>query len=264
MKDSFRILTFLLSTFLLSISNPGNSVAQKRLDWHANFGVGITDMRDFGSSIENINYQIVTNEGEIDYRVKSKPDFLLNAGLGISGDFTESGILGWDAGLNIRTAAFRLTPNLLKMEGTVGSPIDELLPDFGSTKSFRYWALHVPVSLNYIPFEVIGFTVGADVYYQLSSDPSKPSPDEDYPSGGRLGRHMGMAPLNNPKYEHPFQLGAHLGLFVPVGEKLRLDAQVFTDISPRLSISRSGFESSSENKFREMGLMVNIRYQLGW
>ncbi|WP_207795686.1 hypothetical protein [Sphingobacterium haloxyli] len=245
----------LLLSVVFTLFGTQASIAQKKLNWHANFGVGMTDMRNFNTTFNDLQYGIREDDASIEYKVNSKPDYLISAGMGVSGSFRREGILGWDAGLNIRTGGFRVTANALESEGELSDFFREMLPDFGKTESFRYWALHVPFSLNYRPFEIIGFTFGGDLYYQLSSSPT----DADFPHG-RLGRHMGFSPLNTPKYQHPFQLGGHIGIYAPIGEKLRLDVQFVTDLSPRLTVDRT----ISEFKFREMGLMLNVQYKLGW
>lgn len=257
MKNCLRFY-FLLLSIIFTVLSADKSFAQKKFDWHVNFGVGMTDMRDFNHTLTDLQYGW-GNPGDgnpyIDYRLESKPDYLISAGMGLSGSFGQDGLLGWDAGLNIRTGGFRFTANVRESEGELDDFVLGLLPEFDKTQSFRYWGLHVPLSLNYIPFEIIGFTIGGDLYYQLSSTPT----DTELPHGP-LGPAMGFSSVYTPRYQHPFQFGAHVGVYAPIGEKLRLDLQFITDLSPRLTVDRRSYDL----KFREMGLLLNARYTLDW
>lgn len=244
-----------IGIILLTSSGVKKSFGQDKLDWHINLGAGITSMRNFNNGFHDLQYQMTETNGSIHYEINEKPDMLLNGGIGISGTFRNNTILAWETGLNIRTAGFRITPSVLDSNGELTPFIRDLLPKFGETKSFRYWALHIPISLNYMPFELVGFHVGGDLYYQLSSNPT----DEQFPYG-KLGQAMGFSSLNTPDYQHPFQFGGHIGIFAPIGEKVRLDLQLIADINPRLTVK----QVSETLKFREIGIVVNAKYKLKW
>src|SRR5690625_7959276 len=97
----------------------------------------------------------------------------MNVGVGVHGDFNGDGLLGWDAGLNLRSGGFRLIANLFEKEGEFNSQtIKDNMPEFGKWERFQYFAVHMPLSLNYIPFEHIGFTFGVDMHVQLSANPT--------------------------------------------------------------------------------------------
>lgn len=243
--------TFIVFAGLLLFSTA--SKAQTNLKWHLNLGTGLTDMRNFNTSFNELRYEMVgsgNNDASISFQMESKPAVLFNVGGGLSGVFGQNEMVGWDIGANIRTAGFRLKANLLESHGELDDFYKEALPEFNTIDNFRYWALHIPISLNYIPFEVIGFTIGGDLYYQFSKNPTASHPS------GKLNQQMVFFP---PSYKHPFQLGTHIGVFAPISQKIRLDLQFMTDISPRLSV-----DMTSDNlKFREMGLMINVKYSLG-
>lgn len=252
MKHHYPLIFAL--TMLCSLIGMGNAFAQNKINWHASFGAGLTDMRDFAYKFTDLQmdmYNLGEDNASFFLEMQSKAAPLLSAGIGLSGSFAPESILGWDAGLNIRTAGFGLKGNLLESQGKLEGFYKDMLPDVDKTHNFRYWALHLPVSLNYTPFETVGFTIGADLYYQFT-----PSPARDHPYGP-LNRQMLFFP---PTYQHPFQFGGHLGVFAPIGEKIRIDLQFLTDISPRMKIDHT----TSGVQFREMGLMLNLQYKLGW
>lgn len=247
----------LLALFLLTIvSLPTNkTIAQNKPKWYVTAGAGVTALRDFNSTFKDLQYSIMGTDASIDYRLNSKPDFLINGGFGLSGTFQQNGILGWNVGLNMRSGGFQLTPELLEKKGLLPYFYHSMLPEFGKTKKFRYWAMHIPVTLTYLPFQYVGFTLGADLYYQFSSNIT----DSQLPHG-KLGETMGFTTFHAPKYQHPFQVGAHVGIFAPINERLRLDLDFFTDISPRLKVSSVNRDNSTN--FREMGVKLNMRYYL--
>lgn len=251
-KRNRCLLTLLCSAVLLFSAD--NVLAQNKPRWYITAGAGATVVRDFNSTFADLQYSVRETDASIDYRLNSKPAFLINGGAGLSGTFETDGILGWDVGLNVRSAGFGITPELLDQKGELSSIYHEMLPEFGKTKNFRYWALHMPVSITYLPFEYVGFKLGADLYYQFSSNIT----DSEFPYG-RLGQAMGLS-YYSPKYQHPFQLGAHVGVFAPVNERLRIDLDFFTDIMPRLKISPA--TPSADYKFREMGARLSTRYYL--
>lgn len=251
---SYNLLTLCLLTAILLLATK-TGFAQQKPKWYVTAGAGGADLRNFGSSFRDLQYTVRENNAMIDYGLHSKVDYLFGAGVGLSGTFDEEGILGWDVGMNFRSGGFRLTPEVYEQEGELSDFYRQMLPEFGKTQSFRYWALHMPASINYLPFEYIGFTIGLDLYYQTSSNIT----DDEYPYG-KLGRTMGVS-YYTPKYRHPFQLGAHIGVFAPINERIRVDLEFFTDITPRLKVE-SPHEASYDYNFREMGMRLNTRYFL--
>jgi len=245
-------LILLLSAIGLLSSNLAS--AQNKPKWYVTAGAGATTVRGFNTTFSDLQYSVRETNASIDYQLNSKPSFLINGGAGLSGTFEKNGILGWDVGLNVRSAGFGLTPELLDRKGELSDFYRDMLPEFGKTKNFRYWALHMPVSITYLPFEYVGFKVGADLYYQFSSNIT----DKEFPYG-RLGTAMGFSHYT-PKYQNPFQLGAHIGVFAPINERLRIDLEAFTDITPRLNINP--VIPKDDFNFREMGLRLNTRYYL--
>ncbi|WP_312134627.1 hypothetical protein [Sphingobacterium sp.] len=250
--ENSRSLVLFLSAFGLLFCNLAS--AQNKPKWYVSAGAGATTVRGFNTSFADLQYSVREADASIDYQLNSKPGFLINGGVGLSGTFEQDGIIGWDVGLNVQSAGFGLTAELLDRKGELSSFYRDMLPEFGKTKNFRYWALHMPVSITYLPFEYIGFKVGADLYYQFSSNIT----DSEFPYGS-LGRAMGLS-YYTAKYQHPFQLGAHIGVFAPINEQLRIDLDAFTDITPRLNISPA--TSKDDFKFREMGVRLNTRYYL--
>lgn len=246
------LLVLLLSAIGLLSSNLAS--AQNKPKWYVTAGAGATTVRGFNTTFGDLQYSVREADASIDYQLNSMPGFLINGGAGLSGTFEQGGLIGWDVGLNVRSAGFGLTPELLDRKGELSDFYRDMLPEFGKTKNFRYWALHMPVSITYLPFEYVGFKVGADLYYQFSSNIT----DSEFPYG-RLGRAMGFSHYT-PKYQHPFQLGAHIGVFAPINERLRIDLDAFTDITPRLNINPA--TPKDDFKFREMGIRLNTRYYL--
>lgn len=255
MKKSYNTILAILFT-ASGLGAGSQSYAQKKINWFATVGVGATDVRNFGSTLSDFSVSLQSESSSVSYQLSSAPNFLISGGLGVSGDLQKDGLLTWDAGLNIRTAGFKVKANLYELNGDLGQAINDNLPTvFDQWRNHRYWAAHVPLSINYLPFEVVGFTLGADLYYQFSDSPTT----DTFPHG-KLGQSMGFSSLKTPKYQHPLQFGGHIGVFVPIGEKLRLDLQFQTDVVSRLKVSEMG----TEMNYREMGLMLNARYNLAW
>lgn len=253
LRRNYHIVTGLLVFLLI----PSTLVfAQKKPRWYVSLGAGGTEMRNFTTTFKDIQNSTILGTASIDYQFISKPDFLVDGGVGLSGTFQDQSLWGWEIGLNVRSSGFRLTPELLDKTGVFPDSYERSLPEFGKTKRFRYWALHVPVSITYLPFEYVGFTLGADLYYQFSTNiTSKESPY------GLLGQAMGISEEYAPQYKHPFQFGAHAGIFAPINDRLRIDINFLTDITPRLSVGHTNL-ASTNYKFREMGLKFNTRYNL--
>lgn len=243
-------------SLLICLCNVKVTQAQQHLNWHLNFGTGLTSMRNFSYSFEDLNYQLKSSDEPYTYKIKEKPAVLLQAGLSLSGDFNKNKLLGWETGLNLRTAGFRISPTRLETTGELPSVYEGIMPDFDQIKSFRYWALHVPLSLNYRPFGIVGFSLGGDLYYQLSANITR----DEFPHG-KLGKAMGNASIHSPKYRHPFHFGGHVGFFAAINEKVRLDAQLTSDFTPRLRIDK---QNISNIQLRELGLVVNLKYKLAW
>lgn len=247
-------LSILMVCICVVFTNKG--YGQARPKWYVTAGVGGTGLRDFSTTFGDLQYDVTESNASLSYKLDSRPSFLINGGGGLSGTFGESGMLGWDVGLNIRSAGFKLTPELIEQTGELSSFYQDLVPEFGKTKEFRYWALHLPVSLTYLPFEHIGFKVGADLYYQLSSNITS-----DQIPYGQLGETMGLTTHYIPKYGRPFQAAAHVGVFAPINDRLRVDLDFFSDITPRLKVTPAN-PGIPDFNFREMGVRLNTRYYL--
>lgn len=256
MQGYHKLLVLLFTIVLLF--EPRCAFAQKKLNWYTTVGMGMTNIRNFNTHLNDIDFSKNANDAYISYRVTSKPNYMLSVGIGVSGHFSKERIFGWDAGLNIRSAGFRLSASLQESQGELPDVLKETLPEFGKTKGFRYWSLHLPFSIHYNPFQIVGFTIGADIYYQTTASLT----ESEYPHG-QIGQGLGFSHSYTPKYRHPFQVGGHIGVFAPLGEKLRLDMLLNTDIASRLNVSPSN-KARSDWKFREMGLSLNARYYLGW
>ncbi|TYR37474.1 hypothetical protein FXV77_05570 [Sphingobacterium phlebotomi] len=256
MMSYYKLILFSLITVLLFATKLAFS--QKKIDWYATAGLGITSMRNFSSRIADLDFSTYAGDAYIAYRVKENPNYMVSAGIGVSGDFNEDGIFGWDAGLNLRSAGFSLTANLQESKGELPDFLQESLPEFGKTKSFQYLSLHVPISINYNPFKVVGLTFGADIYFQTTDRLT----EREYPYG-QIGRSLGFSHSYKPEYRHPFQVGGHVGIFAPLGKKVRIDITLNSDIVSRLNVSYSN-PAVSDWKFRELGLALNARYYLDW
>lgn len=256
MRNFINRIKLSLLVFCISLTIANKAYAQNKPRWYVTTGVGATALRDFSSTFSDLQYSIRESDAALDYRLDSKPGILINGGAGLSGTFSESGMLGWEVGLNVRSGGFRLTPELIDQQGVLSDFYQKMLPELGQTKNFRYWALHLPLSITYLPFEHVGFKLGADLYYQFSSN----STTNQLPYG-KLGETMGLTTHYAPKYQHPFQMGAHVGLFAPINERLRIDLDFFTDIAPRLKVTPASPGRSRYN-FREMGARLNTRYYL--
>lgn len=250
-----RILTTLFFLILLLFSTAG-LFAQGTSRWYLTGGLGATALRDFNTTFGDLQYSAVEKDASLNYKLDSKPSILVNGGAGLSGSFSEHSMLGWDIGLNVRSGGFKLTPELIDQQGRLSDFYQSVLPEFGKTKDFRYLALHLPASITYLPFEFVGFKMGADLYYQFSSNIT----NNDIPYGA-LGETMGFTTHYIPKYQHPFHIGAHVGVFAPVNDRLRLDLDFFTDLTPRLKVTPASPGLPVFN-FREMGARLNTRYYL--
>ncbi|SEL44402.1 hypothetical protein [Parapedobacter koreensis] len=234
-----------------------SSFGQQPVVWSVSLGSGITDMRNFGYGMDEFVYDLPGSDEEaMPFRYINNPIALGTAGIAVNGMFKRPSIFGWEAGLNIRTGGFKISndnPRQLVPE----NPNDPLLPRLGATETFRYWALHVPLSLTYKPFDVVGFKAGVDFYYQLSGDPS------DGGDGSQSPLEMHMGNLLSASYKYPFNLGGHLGAYFPVGDSFRVDGGFFADIPTRMKFQApSGTNSSGYDAFREMGFFLSIRYNL--
>ncbi|MBL1408132.1 hypothetical protein [Sphingobacterium faecale] len=247
-------LSWLALCINLIIYNEG--YGQTKPKWYVVGGAGATALRDFSTTFGDLQYDVTESNASLSYKLESRPSFLINGGAGLSGTFVDNGTLGWDIGLNLRSAGFKLTPELLEQKGELSDFYNDMLPEFGKTKEFRYFAVHLPVSFTYLPFEHVGFKVGADLYYQFSSNITN-----DQIPFGVLGETMGLTTHYIPKYGRPFQAGAHVGVFAPINDRLRVDLDFFTDITPRLKI-RPANPGVSDFNFREMGVRLNTRYYL--
>lgn len=58
-----------------------------------------------------------------------------------------------------------------------------------------------------------------------------------------------------------FNIGGHVGLYVPIGDLIQIDGRIFSDIKPRLNYFSKGTELS-ERKYRRLGFTVNVHYKL--
>jgi len=263
MKPKENNTTFKFFTFLLLILGVyGNTFAQNNIKWYVVAGGGVTDMRNFSAKMEDFGYAYSSeNSPNVRYRFKSKPILSTNVGLGVSGPMTKHGTLEWDAQLNLRTAGFRIYVEHHKDLSAPFDPSDSGLPRLGETETFRSWSLHLPLSIAIRSFEAFGFSIGADLLYQLSANPAEPGTDKQHMS--RLQSHLGSIP--SYAYRHPLNIGAHVGVFVPISERMQIDAKVYTDVLTRLRFGYTqGANSSNDKVFREMGLSLNFRYKLDW
>src|SRR5690606_392450 len=109
------LLTLLLSAIGLLFCSLVS--AQNKPKWYVTAGAGATTVRDFNATFSDLQYSVQEADASIDYQLKSKPGFLINGGAGFSGTFQQDGLLGWDVGLNVRSAGFGLTPELLDRKG---------------------------------------------------------------------------------------------------------------------------------------------------
>ncbi|MBK1440597.1 hypothetical protein JHJ32_11420 [Parapedobacter sp. ISTM3] len=247
-------IRFCFLLWIALFAAPFSSFGQQPVVWSVSIGSGITDMRNLGYTMDDFVYSLPGNEEEaMPFRYVNKPIALGMAGVAVNGNFRRSNLFGWETGLAIRTGGFSIWNDNFR-QLIPENPNDPLLPRLGATKTFRYWALHLPLSLTYKPFDVVGFKVGMDVYYQLSGD-------FDAGDNGQapLERHMGSHLTTS--YRHPFNLGAHLGAYFPIGEHFRIDGGFFADVSPRVTFQPpSNTNSSGYDKFREMGFFLSFRY----
>lgn len=261
-KKMKKTNSFILLTIALFLFNIHQSAAQE-IKWHAVLGGGLTDMRDFRDGMDGTRYGFADLDGNSGaFRLINKSDYMISGGIGASGLFRKEGILGWDAQFRVRSGGFKIFIDSDVQKKTGESDLDVPETQFGETKAFRYWSLHLPLSLTYMPFEVVGFNIGADLHYQLSSDPSQQK-NEKFSD---LDLHLGKSPFpSNAVYKHPFNLGAHIGVFVPINDRIRIDAQVFTDLSNRLRFQREqSVNRPDDNQYREMGVSISVAYRLDW
>lgn len=210
---------------------------------------GITNLRSFSSSLyDAAGYSINDQNGnQIDYKLRSEKIPLYGVGLGFNSQIGHNGRFSWDVQANIRSAGYQIQVVPL-LEQHLDFISDGYLPQFGSKSTYRYWAVHVPISIDYQPFDWVGFKVGVDVHYQLSENPASNN-------HGSLRQQLGTA--HELSYQYPVNFGTHVGIFIPAGDQLRFDVQAFSDLSSRLSLLRS-----PTNQFREMGVSVSLRYSL--
>ena len=219
---------------------------------------GVSDVRNFGYAmdIETHNFRMRTYD--VSYVNHNQSTYMISAGFALSNQLSRHNYLGWRAGLHIRNGGFNVSSELLNLTGDY-RPDDLLtLPPFNTSKRIDYWSLHAPISFTYQPFDRLGFSLGPDFYYQLSENPSSPRTYKNS-RNGLLGKHLGTSWSYYPQYTYPFQVGAHIGAFTPIGNRFMVEVQAFTDITPRLTIHKL---NGISYRFREMGAHITVSYRL--
>lgn len=251
------IIILLTSSLVFFLTN----VQAQEIKWHAVLGGGLTDMSTFGGGMDGTGYSFVDSDGRSGtFTLRNKSDYMISGGIGASGLFRKEGILGWDAQFRIRSGGFKIFIDSDVQKKTEEPDFNFPETQFGETKAFRNWSLHLPLSITYLPFEVVGFNIGVDLYYQLSSDPS----EQKNGNFSELDLHLGKSSVPfDAVYNHPFNLGAHIGVFAPIGDRIRIDAKVFTDLANRLRFQRErNVNRPDDNQYREMGLSISVAYKL--
>lgn len=177
---------------------------------------------------------------------------LVSAGVGLTGKIDRDRLFEWDVQAKVKTAGYQLQVVPILEQNLENIPAGHL-PQLGSKSTYRYWAVHVPISVNYHPFTMLGFKIGADLQYEFSDNPAS-----NVNSG--LREQLGIS--HELSYQYPINLGAHVGFFVPFGNLLRVDVQAFSDLTNRLALRRDrGYQGSNDPEFREMGMSLSLRYR---
>jgi len=241
----WKLLSMMLVFTLLTIEA---SFAQPTLRYYTILGVGLSSPRGLNSSLNDVSHTIVEGDSYLTYRLDEVSGPLIRFGVGLEGEFSPESSFGWDAGLYVRSSSFRMGANVTSSNEAEVFSDAFFLPDFGGLKTFRYWAVELPLAINYRIFDWIGATAGIDLRYQISSNIS---------NRGKLEKTVGY--LNTVSYRHRFQAGANAGLYSPITNKLRVDVKYFSDVLPQLELQSVGARRDNW-EFREMGFALNTRY----
>lgn len=237
-----------------------DSLAQDKLDWYLTAGTGATNIQNFTYKMKDFGYAYSSQQSpNVRFTYNAKPIFSASAGFGVSGAIPNSKTLRWDARINLRTSGYSIYVEHHKDLSAPFDPSDPGLPQLGETKTFRSWSLHLPLSMTFHPIPEIGFSLGTDLRYDLSANPATQGSDK--PGFSRLQNHLGT--IQSYAYTHPFILGAHVGMFVPISGRMEVGAEFYTDVLARLRFrSAMDTNSDSDKVFREMGVNASFRYKL--
>lgn len=195
-----------------------------QVNWSASLGGGMSYLNDYFENNYLYNYQ---------------EDFLLEGGLLVHSSFREQGMLGWGTGLLLQYSGFRDIPfDRDAIPGSGGISEDNIQWDWENSQRIRNWSLKVPVSLMFNVFEPIGIKFGGHLNYMLST---------------------GLENRSDISYK-TWIPGIHLGLYAPLGSRIRLTGQVSSDISPRFT--GIGQPLAPDFNYRELSFSLQINYKL--
>lgn len=182
-----------------------------------------------------------------------KGNFLVEIGTSLSGSIEKDGMLGWQLKLMMQYDGFRSIPRDIDaiqedMDGWIIVHDNQDYPrDYNNIFEQRNWSLNVPVSLTFNAFEVVGLLAGADFHLTLNRF--------DKANQWKINSRGDLT----PEFKY-FNIGAHLGLFIPVNDRLRIDLRVFSDVKPRLGYF--GESGGSIRDYRRVGTALNVSYTL--
>lgn len=215
--------------------------AQAQFNWSVVLGGGISDL------------EIPMNKDE--YHELLTSELLLEVGTTISGTFRKEGMLGWQMGLILQNSGFSSIPidrekvKEIYGDGPVNITDKMRWPrDHDQTYRKRNWLVNAPVSLKFNVFSPVSLIFGADFNYLLTD-----FREEDIIKINTRGD-------LDPQFKD-FNIGGHIGIYVPIGDLIQIDGRIFSDMKPRLNYFRKGTETL-ERGYRRLGFSVNVSYQL--
>jgi len=216
----------------------GCSIAHAQLKISAVAGGGISDM--------HTGFPFSDNSSELLHLV---PGPLMQVGTSVSSTFREGGMLSWETQLLLRRSTLRSVP--IDYDKADCTPLGGMTVcqspfprDFGNVYRWNNWAVNVPVSLNFQVFGPVGWKVGGNAHFVLSEFPEE---DKNHVQDGEF---------------ESINWQGHIGFFARLGSNMRLEALGYSDLLPRLRYERLPTGRPLFSEYREMGLYLNLIYNI--
>ncbi|GAA5220969.1 hypothetical protein [Membranihabitans marinus] len=172
-------------------------------------------------------------------KVRTKPDYSINAGFKAATKFRKDGMLGIELGALISYTGFKNIPQLKTQDGN-------LVFDEDNPISVRSLYLKVPLTLDFNVYERFGLLLGGHLNLRLSKK-------EEFQALITAQDHSGI----DSKFRK-ITPGIHLGFYGKVNDRIRIDGQVFSDVLPRLQNDKF----VDKLYFMELGFSINCQYRL--
>lgn len=185
---------------------------------------------------------------------------LLELGGAVSGTFVKGGKLGWSSKVLLQFDGFKNIPvdyEALKTErlkyqhilenGLVIYEIDGTFRyprDYNNVFQQKNWSVNLPISLTLNVFDAVGLIMGVDLHYSLTK----------FDQANRL-KISGV--VKEVVHFEDFNLGGHLGFFVPIGQRFQIEGRVFSDFETRLKLTN--FDNRG---YYRVGAAMSVNYQL--